>query len=240
VERAGAPNLPPVADAGENQWVADADDSGDETVTLDGSGSTDEGTIVSWTWSENGGEIGTGETLDAVFDVGAHTVTLTVEDDLGGTDTDDVTITVESGATNAPPTANAGGDWTLQDFDNNAYEELLLNGSGSTDSDGTIKTWNWSVGGETIGTGEDLTVQFPLGEHTVTLTVTDDGGATDSDEAIITVTGATVSEACTVLACGLDDGLANECQRRLDECLERFSEPECTGLAVLFCNVGNF
>ncbi|MCK5490100.1 MAG: hypothetical protein KAI98_08920, partial [Gemmatimonadetes bacterium] len=40
-------------------------------------------------------EIGTGETLTTPLNVGVHTVTLTVTDDLGATDTDDVTITVQ-------------------------------------------------------------------------------------------------------------------------------------------------
>ncbi|MCK5484349.1 MAG: hypothetical protein KAJ13_11615, partial [Gemmatimonadetes bacterium] len=51
--------------------------------------------IASWSWSEDGMEIGTGETLTTPLNVGVHTVTLTVTDDLGATDTDDVTITVQ-------------------------------------------------------------------------------------------------------------------------------------------------
>ena len=46
-------NVAPTADAGPDQEVNDADDSGDESVTLDGSGSSDtDGTIVSYDWEE--------------------------------------------------------------------------------------------------------------------------------------------------------------------------------------------
>jgi hypothetical protein len=54
-----------------------------------------DGTIASWSRSENSVEIGTGETLTTPFGVGVHLVTLTVTDDEGATDTDDVTITVQ-------------------------------------------------------------------------------------------------------------------------------------------------
>ena len=90
-------NQPPVADAGPDQTVTDADDSGSEDVTLDGSASTDaDGTIVSWSWAVDGTEIATGEMATVSFDVGVATVVLTVTDDEGATGTDNVTITVEA------------------------------------------------------------------------------------------------------------------------------------------------
>ncbi|MCK5448554.1 MAG: PKD domain-containing protein, partial [Gemmatimonadetes bacterium] len=102
-------NQPPVADAGMDQTVVDADDSGSEDVTLDGSASTDvDGTIASWSWAEDGTEIATGEMPTAAFAVGVHTVVLTVTDDDGATGTDNVMVTVEAPVGNQPPTADAG------------------------------------------------------------------------------------------------------------------------------------
>ena len=93
-------NEPPVADAGDDQTVEDTDDNGGEDIALDGSGSMDpDGTIVSWSWSEGGSEIATGETPTVAFAVGVHEVTLTVTDDAGDSDTDVVVITVDP----APP-----------------------------------------------------------------------------------------------------------------------------------------
>jgi len=181
-------NTSPVADAGPNQPVLDADDSGSEAVTLDGSGSTDaDGTIASWSWSENSVEFGTGETLVIAFDTGVHTVTLTVTDHLGATGIDQVVITVVPTTGNLPPIADAGPDQTVLDADRSGSEAVTLDGSGSTDLDGTIASWTWSESGAEIGTGETLNTEFDVGFYTVVLTVTDDQGDTDENAVVIDV-----------------------------------------------------
>lgn len=89
-------NVPPTANAGPDQTVTDTDANGGEDVTLDGTGSTDgDGMISDYSWTENGTEIANGAMPTATFAVGTHVVTLTVRDDDGATDTDEVTITVE-------------------------------------------------------------------------------------------------------------------------------------------------
>lgn len=91
-----APNQPPVADAGPDQAVPD-DGSGAVDVTLDGSASTDaDGTITNYSWAEDGTEIAAGQMPRTAFTLGVHMVVLTVTDDAGATDTDDVMITVEA------------------------------------------------------------------------------------------------------------------------------------------------
>jgi hypothetical protein len=91
-----APNQPPVANAGEDQTVVD-DGSGAVDVTLDGSGSSDaDGTITNYAWTEDDVLIAAGEMPRTAFTVGVHTVVLTVTDDDGATDTDEVMITVEA------------------------------------------------------------------------------------------------------------------------------------------------
>ncbi len=86
--------VPPVADAGPDQTVTVG-----EEVTFDGSDSSDNVGIESYTWTFTYDEeerelhgIGPKFTFDIV---GTYVVTLTVEDAEGGTDTDTVTITVE-------------------------------------------------------------------------------------------------------------------------------------------------
>jgi hypothetical protein len=90
------PNKPPVADAGPDQSVEDSDDNGEESVIFDGSASYDsDGTITSYEWTENNSIIGTEPTLlDAVFDIGTHTVTLNVTDNAGSVNSDEVVVTV--------------------------------------------------------------------------------------------------------------------------------------------------
>ena len=92
-------NTPPVADAGPNQTVTDADDSGYEIVTLDGSDSSDsDGYIVSWVWKEAGNVIGAGETIQPNLSVGTHTITLEVTDNQAATDEATVQIVVNEPA----------------------------------------------------------------------------------------------------------------------------------------------
>ena len=99
-EKAALPtgNQPPVADAGLDQTVIDADGDDKEAVTLDGSGSYDpDGTSLSYMWTEEGNQLSTGVSFTHDFAVGTHTVTLTVTDNDGATDSDEVIITVEPG-----------------------------------------------------------------------------------------------------------------------------------------------
>jgi serine protease len=88
---------------------------------------------------------------------------------------------------NRPPVANAGPDQTVTDTDGNNSETVTLNGSGSYDPDGEIMSYVWNEGNSELGTGVTLTVELAVGIHTITLTVTDDDGATDTDEAVVTV-----------------------------------------------------
>ncbi|MCH7625096.1 MAG: S8 family serine peptidase [Chloroflexi bacterium] len=189
---AGAAPEPQVltADAGLDETFSDGDGDGVETVTLDGSGSTDpDGTIDTYEWDIDGD--GTTDLMglnpSADFDVlgSPHTVTLTVTDNDGNTDTDDVVITVNA---NQSPTADAGPDQTVVDSDSSGSEDVTLDGHGSTDPDGTIASYLWMEDTTVLGTTARITVGFALGSHTVTLTVTDNVGATSSDSVVVTVT----------------------------------------------------
>ena len=92
-------NITPTANAGVNQTVVDTDNSGAETVTLDGSGSSDtDGTITGYEWFEGGALIATGVSPSLILNVGTHNLSLTVTDNEGATDSDNVIITVEEGA----------------------------------------------------------------------------------------------------------------------------------------------
>ncbi len=191
------PNVPPTAVAGPDQTVADADGSGSESVTLDGSGSSDsDGTIVSYSWQEGGVEVATGVNPTVDLAVGTHTITLIVTDDAAETDTDDVVITVNA---NTAPTAAAGSDQTVVDSDDSGSESVTLDGSGSSDSDGTIVSYSWQEGGIEIATGVNPAVDLAVGTHTITLVVTDNGGATGTDTVVITVNSpATTTDTVTV------------------------------------------
>ena len=104
----GSNNELPVASAGSDQTITDTDGNGNEPVTLDGSGSHDpDGTIVSYTWLENGNQVATGVNPTINLSVGTHIITLRVQDNAGATATDTVQITVNSPTDTTPPAITA-------------------------------------------------------------------------------------------------------------------------------------
>ncbi|UCC71969.1 MAG: hypothetical protein JSV86_16620 [Gemmatimonadota bacterium] len=99
-------NQPPVADAGSDQTVECTGNSEAE-ITLDGSASSDpDGDVLTYTWRLDGEVIGqptTDPTAQVTLGLGTHTIELIVEDGNGGSDTDEVEVTVED--TQAPTIA---------------------------------------------------------------------------------------------------------------------------------------
>lgn len=90
-------NQPPVANAGPDQTVTDENRTGAETVTLNGSASTDDNGITSYVWRKAGVTIATGVTPTVNLDVGVNTITLTVSDAASLTSSDSVVVTVQPG-----------------------------------------------------------------------------------------------------------------------------------------------
>ncbi|HJM19366.1 MAG TPA: hypothetical protein QF802_02800 [Candidatus Thalassarchaeaceae archaeon] len=88
-------NMPPVADAGDDQ-IVEADDTGAAIVTLDGSRSFDEdGEIVSHVWMDISNRvIGEAPVIKVKIPKGNHTFTLTVTDNDLASTSDAVTVQV--------------------------------------------------------------------------------------------------------------------------------------------------
>ena len=172
------PNRPPTASGG-----IDTEVSLGTPIDFDGSGSSDlDGTIVSYDWDFGDGTAhGSGATPTHLYtDHGTYTVTLTVTDDDGATHSDTITVTI----LNNPPSANAGADQSVY-----LGTTTYFDGTSSSDIDGTIVSYDWDFGDEsTHGTGVTPSHDFPdHGTYTVTLIVTDDDGATDTDTCVITI-----------------------------------------------------
>ncbi|MDX2130743.1 MAG: hypothetical protein SFY69_01665 [Planctomycetota bacterium] len=91
---------------------------------------------------------------------------------------------------NTPPTAEAGADQTLTDTDGDGMETVIVDGAASTDPDpgDFIANFRWSRGGTVLQDGPAfLSTSLPVGVHTLTLTVTDSRGDSDTDEVVITI-----------------------------------------------------
>ena len=197
------PNVAPEADAG-----ADATVNSGQMYELDGTGSTDsdsDDSTLKYAWTRAAGTAGgtaaavtltdedtaTPTFTAAAVDDGSlndktYIFTLTVSDARGGTDTDTVTITI-----NSDPIAMPGDPKTVP-----SGGLAILDGSGSLDGGGGMLMYSWTRTGGTGAMGVALTgettsmlnvrptdtVADAAGSvtHIFTLTVTDEHGATNT------------------------------------------------------------
>lgn len=184
------PNQSPSASAGADKTITLPQNS----VILNGTATDSDGTIASTIWTKKSGPTATltgANTLSVTVSnlvEGTYIFTLTVTDDDGATRQDDVTVTVLPATVNQPPIANAGANAFLTLPANST----TLNGIGS-DADGTIATYAWTkVSGPSASISGASTATLQLtalvaGTYIFRLTVTDDDGATASDEVSIFV-----------------------------------------------------
>jgi PKD repeat protein len=152
-------------------------------VDVDGSSSTDDGAIASYAWAFQGGGTATGLTASYTFPAGGtYDVTLTVTDNLGATNS--VIKQVQVAANVAP---HAQFTSTVDKL------AVTVNGTTSTDSDGTVKSylWDFGDGGSATGATPAAHTYAAAGTYTTKLTVTDDAGATNDATGQVTVTAPT-------------------------------------------------
>ncbi|HEY0682855.1 MAG TPA: autotransporter domain-containing protein [Steroidobacter sp.] len=188
------PNLPPTASIdGGNRAVNDTDGAPGENVTFSATVSDPEGEMLDFAWYVVGAEtpFSTSPNPTVALPDGASVIRLVVSDQGGIGASDEVTITVGNAS---GPTANAGADRSVEDSDDEEGEDVTLDASLSTDSDGEIVSYRWSrvTDGETeevLGTSESPTLQvrLPDGENLIRLLVTDNSGLQGSDSVTITI-----------------------------------------------------
>jgi PKD repeat protein len=171
---------------------------------FDGSGSSDsDGTIVTYQWDfgDHSGASTSAPTLDHTYlQAGSYSVTLTVVDNGKGSATSaPKAVTVTNVAPTARFTVSCSG--LTCSFD----------GTSSSDSDGTIKSYWWTFGdGSALGVGSTTAHTYAQnGSYSITLTVIDNGGVNATASKTVTVGAnappiAAFSFSCTGLSCSLD------------------------------------
>jgi PKD repeat protein len=162
---------PPTAVAGPDETVM----AGTQ-VAFDGTGSTDNDRITTYTWTFNdgGAQTLTGVSPTYTFDTpGTYVVTLTVADPAGNTDTDTVTITV---------TPAVGG-----------VQGTVTNPSGGAVAGATVRLMNGTTEVDTTTTDADGDYDFqdvPPGSYTVRITA---AGYESGSESVTVVAGQTAT-----------------------------------------------
>ena len=194
-------NNAPVAEAGPDLPV----DEGD-SITLQGSGSDDDGDPLTYSWSQSpatpvvsfGNQTSATSTITAPSVAADTTITLTLTvNDGTTTDTDMMVLTVQNVTSqNFRPTVNAGPDQTV----NEGAAVTLLGTASDPDDDPLEYAWT-QVSGPTVMLANDDTLrpQFTAprltsdGEIVLMLTVTDGAGGSAEDTVTVTVRDVPIS-----------------------------------------------
>ncbi len=170
--------IPSITPPGNQPPVASFTSSCNNTTRVcgfNGTGSTDDVGIVSYSWAFGDGTTGTGATPSHTYVAsGSYQVTLKVTDGGGLTNSLTRTVTLSTG-TNQPPIAA----WTVSCQPAPAHI-CTFNGTGSRDPDGSIAAYKWTnAGGGVVSRLATFTRTFS-GSMTLrwTLTVTDNRGKT--------------------------------------------------------------
>jgi hypothetical protein len=198
----------PVANAGADKSIT----LPTNTLTLVGTATDADGTVVAYAWTKLSGGAATltNANTSAValsgLTAGPYVFRLTVRDNANYTDTNDVSVTVNA-ASSAPvaPVANAGADKSIT----LPTSTLSLSGSG-TDADGTIASYSWtklSGGSATLSNANTNTVSLSgltAGPYVFRLTVTDNANYTDIDDVGVTVNAAPAAPVAPIANAGAD------------------------------------
>jgi chitodextrinase len=178
---------PPSAVAGDDVTVLVG-----EAITLDGSGSDDDGGITDFAWDfGDGGSAIEAEATHAYAAAGGYVATLTVTDELGQSASDTVVVTVNDDVPVARIVAPAGG----------TMGESLSFDASTSSGPALITSAAWRFGdGSTADTTLATHVYAAAGTFTVRLTVTDAAGATADADVDVVIAAADVSGTWDIVA----------------------------------------
>jgi len=196
----GTTNNAPIANAGSDQNVTI-----DSVISLDASASSDsDGDSLTYSWSFSSVPSGSTASITNASAVsttftpdldGDYVVALIVNDGTTDSNSDTVTVTASTSGANNPPVANAGLDQTIS-----TGEQVILDASASSDSDGDNLTYSWSFSSIPSGSAAFLadasTVKPSFttdldGDYIVSLVVND--GTENSTTDLVTVSSLTSS-----------------------------------------------
>jgi PKD repeat protein len=155
-------------------------DVGGLTVAFTDGSSDADGTVTAWSWDFGDGNTSQAQNPNHTYAAGgAYEVTLTVTDNEGAMGSTTQTISV----TNPNNVGPAAGFSAVPDGLTVSFTDE------SADADGTVTEWSWDFGDGSSSQAQNPEHTYGAGgDYLVTLTVTDDDGATDSETQTVSVT----------------------------------------------------
>ncbi|MGV8163153.1 MAG: PKD domain-containing protein [Candidatus Nanoarchaeia archaeon] len=190
VVRQGTPpvNIPPVADF----IYSPAQPLVDQVITFNSTSYDVDGDVVLYVWIVDGVYVGNNEDMLHTFtQPGTYSVSLTVTDNDGATNTKTKKIMVKQGvSSNIPPVADF-----IYSPAQPLVDQAVIFTSTSYDVDGIIVSQSWYINGVFQGSGININKIFNnVGVYLIRLVVTDDDGATDSKVKLIIVRNSGVNK----------------------------------------------
>jgi PKD repeat protein len=177
-----APNQPPVA-----LLIGPTAGTVGQVLTFSDDGSYDlNNDPLTYSWSFSEGGTANGPTTTRSYNAaGTYTVTLTVSDNHGGSDSAELAVTI-SLAPNQAPVARLTGPTV-----GTVGQVLAFNDNGSSDPDGDPLTYTWTFSEGGTASGPSTTRSYnAAGIYTVTLAVSDSHGSTSSASLTVNITAA--------------------------------------------------
>ncbi len=149
-------------------------------VSFSSAGSSDTGGIIAaYNWNfGDGGSSNNANPSHTYAAAGNYSVSLTVTDNDGATGSNSTTASiVDPIPDNVAPTANANGPYS-----GTSGAAVSFSSAGSNDSDGNIAAYSWTFGdGGSSNNANPSHTYAAAGNYSVSLTVTDNDGATGSN-----------------------------------------------------------
>ncbi|WP_299800955.1 PKD domain-containing protein [uncultured Maribacter sp.] len=166
--------------------TGDVDGTEPFKVNFSSAGSSDnDGSIVDYSWNFGDGDTSNEQDPSHTYVTGgSYNVTLTLIDDDGATAVNGITVTAIDPTVNQLPNAMA----SASPSSGTAPLTVEFSSSGSNDGDGFITLYEWDFGDGSTSTEMNPSHTYAnVGNYIITLTVTDNDGAENTDSVNITV-----------------------------------------------------
>ena len=125
-----------------------------------------------------------------------YSYSVRARDTAGNMNTSSATVSATTEATEPPPAANeppiAVASYSPNPAQISRGKTVLvtLDGASSSDPDGSVTAWSWKdQSGSVVSSSQNFSVKLREGNHSYTLTVTDNQGASDATGITVTVLG---------------------------------------------------